>query len=304
MEEKPSTVLEQSIEPRVECHGGFRKEKGPKRKRVERTCLPLDRPLKVSGEHRFDCAFEAGFSVPETPSPPEVQHKKTDGSFLVFLAVLAVVVAAFFYFDLGSRLSLATLQENRDTLRQYTDAHYPAAVLLFILFYGVQTAFALPGAAVMTLAGGFLFGTLAGVVYVNIGATSGATLTFLATRYVFAESIRQRFGARLTALSAGFSRDPFRYLLTLRFIPLFPFFLVNLACGLTEVPLGTYVVATAIGILPGSLVYTYAGRQMATLTSVADIASPRIVLALALLGALPLLSIGYSRWKEQHGRSV
>jgi len=220
------------------------------------------------------------------------------------LAVLAVVVAAFFYFDLGSHLSLASLQGNRDALHRYTDIHYPTAVLLFILFYAAQTALGFPGAAVMTLAGGFLFGTLTGAVYVNIGATSGATLAFLVTRHLLAEPVRRRFGTRLTALSAGFSRNPFRYLLTLRLIPLFPFFLVNLACGLTPMPLRTYVAATTIGMIPGSLVYTYAGRQLATLTSVADIASPQMLLALALLGVLPLLSIGYSRWKEKHGRSV
>ncbi len=229
----------------------------------------------------------------------KVRNPATHWRRLLLLTVLAVVVVAFFYFDLGSHLSLAALQANKDALRRDTDTHYSAAVSLFILVYCAQTALALPGAAVMTLAGGFLFGTLAGAVYVNLGATSGATLAFLAARHLLGESIRKRFGARLTALSAGFSRDSFRYLLTLRLIPLFPFFLVNLACGVTQVPLRTYVAATAIGILPGSLVYTYAGHQMGNLTSMADIASPQMLLALALLGGLPLMSIGYSRWKEK-----
>jgi len=231
-------------------------------------------------------------------SPPEIQGQTTRWSRLLLLTVAAVVVAAFFYFDFGSHLSLAALQAKKETLRHYTDTHYPAAVSLFIVLYCAQTALALPGAAVMTLAGGFLFGTLAGAVYVNIGATSGATLAFLAARHLFAGWIQRHFGARLTALSSGFSRDAFRYLLTLRLIPLFPFFLVNLACGLIQVPLRTYILATAIGILPGSLVYTYAGGQIAKMTSMADILSPGMLLAFVLLGGLPLLSICYSRWKK------
>lgn len=237
--------------------------------------------------------------MPETASASAARNQAISWRRLLLFAVAAIAVAAFFYWDVGSHLSLAALQANKDALRDYTDTHYPAAVSLFILFYGVQTALALPGAAVMTLVGGFLFGTLAGAAYVNLGATSGATLAFLAARHLFAIPIRKRLGTRLTALSAGFSRDPFRYLLTLRLIPLFPFFLVNLACGLTTVPLRTYVLATAIGILPGSLVYTYAGRQIGNFKSMSDIASPEMLLALALSGGLPLLSICYSRWKER-----
>jgi uncharacterized membrane protein YdjX (TVP38/TMEM64 family) len=214
---------------------------------------------------------------------------------LLVAAIFVIAIAAFYSFDLMAYLSLDVLKANRDKMLAFTEDHYLPAVLLFILLYILQTAFSLPGATLMTLTGGFLFGSLWAALYVNIGATWGATLAFLGARYLFRDWVEQRFGHRLEAFQSGFARNAFNYLLTLRLIPLFPFFVVNLLSGLTRMHVGTYVAATALGIIPGSLAYTFAGRQLGTINSLGELASPPLLLAFTGLGLLFLLPVAYRR---------
>ncbi len=214
---------------------------------------------------------------------------------IVIVLVFSVAIAAFFLLDLKQYLSLEALKSNRDQLLDFTQQHYTAAVTLFLLAYVLQTVFSLPGAAILTLTGGFLFGSLLGTLYVNVGATAGATLAFLTARYVLRDWVEQKFGYRLGLLQQGFARNAFSYLLTLRLIPLFPFFLINLLSGLTRVNVGTYVVATSLGIIPGSFVYAFAGRQLGTINSLKEIASPNVILAFTLLGLLALVPILYKK---------
>ena len=216
------------------------------------------------------------------------------GKIVVALLFLSAI-GAFFIFDLKTYLSLETLKANRDSLLVFTQDNYVPAVALFILVYILQTSFSLPGATIMTLAGGFLFGSLWGPLYVNIGATTGATLAFLAARYLFHQWVERKFGDRLGPIQDGFAKNAFSYLLTLRLIPFFPFFLVNLLSGLTRVKVSTYVVATAVGIIPGSVVYTFAGRQLGTINSLSELVSPRLLLAFSLLGLLMLVPILYRK---------
>jgi uncharacterized membrane protein YdjX (TVP38/TMEM64 family) len=133
-------------------------------------------------------------------------------------------------------------------------------------------------------------------LYVNVGATVGATLAFLVARYLLRDWVEGRFGNRLGAIQAGFARNAFSYLLTLRLIPLFPFFLVNMVSGLTRVNVGTYVAATSLGIIPGSFVFAYAGRQLGTINSLKEIVSPNVLIAFTLLGLLALMPILYKRF--------
>ena len=214
---------------------------------------------------------------------------------IVIVLLFAVAIAAFFLLDLKQYLSLEALKSNRDQLLDFTQRHYTAAVALFLLAYVLQTVFSLPGAAILTLTGGFLFGSLLGTVYVNVGATAGATLAFLTARYVLRDWVEQKFGHRLGALQHGFAQNAFSYLLTLRLIPLFPFFLINLLSGLTRVNVGTYIAATSLGIIPGSFVYAFAGRQLGTINSLKEIASPNVILAFTLLGLLALVPILYKK---------
>lgn len=209
---------------------------------------------------------------------------------------IALAIGAFFYFDLGRYLSLAALKENRDSLLAFTEANFAAAVGIFIVAYVIVTGLSLPGAVILTLAGGFLFGAIGATLFVNIGATTGATLAFLTARYLLRDTVEQKFGKWLGPFQEGFGKNAFSYLLTLRLIPLFPFFVVNLVSGLTRVNVGTYVAATAIGIIPGSFVYAYAGRQLGTINSLKEIASPNVIAAFVLLGLLALVPVVYKRF--------
>ena len=225
------------------------------------------------------------------------------GKILIAL-LFAAAIGAFFFFDLKTYLSLDALKANRDNLLVFTQDHYVPAVALFILVYILKTSFSLPGATIMTLAGGFLFGSLWGPLYVNIGATTGATLAFLAARYLFHQWVERKFGDRLSPIQEGFAKNAFSYLLTLRLIPFFPFFLVNLLSGLTRVKVSTYVVATAVGIIPGSAVYTFAGRQLGTINALSELVSPRLLLAFSLLGLLILIPVVYRKFTKTPSRYV
>ena len=226
--------------------------------------------------------------------------KSMSAKKIIICVILALGIGAFFAFDLGAYLSLDALKENRTALRDYVDANRATAIVLFVAVYFVQTAFSLPAGAILTLAGGFLFGSLLGTVLVNVGATAGAGVAFLMARYVLRDWVENKFANRIDALQTGFAANAFGYLLTLRLIPLFPFFLVNLVAGLTRMRLATYLAATSLGILPGSFVYAFAGRQLGGIDSLGEVASPRVLLAFTLLGLLALMPIAYQKFIAKH----
>jgi uncharacterized membrane protein YdjX (TVP38/TMEM64 family) len=213
------------------------------------------------------------------------------------------VVSFFFYFDLGQYLTLESLKANRELLRRHAETEYVSTVVVFILIYLIQTAFSLPGAAVLTLLGGFLFGSVLGTFFVNIGATSGALLAMFSARYLFRDIVERRWGGRLEPIQRGFAENAFRFLLTIRLIPLFPFFLVNLACGLTRIRVGAFLLATSIGILPASFIFANAGRQLGRIESIGDILSGEVLVALGSLALLSLLPLVLRRVKRP-GRTV
>ncbi|MCC2640080.1 MAG: conserved rane protein of unknown function, DedA family [Nitrospira sp.] len=233
-----------------------------------------------------------------TTADTDLTASSLTGSILLGAFVLLTVLA-FVYFDLTTYLSLDAVKTHRDRLLQLTETYYLLAITAFIATYIIQTACSLPGATVMTLLGGFLFGSVFGMLYVNIGATMGATLAFLTARYLLQGWVQRRLGDRLAPLQEGFARNAFSYLLTLRLIPLFPFFVVNLLSGLTGVNTRTYMAATSLGILPGSFVYTYAGSQLGSINSLSEIASPRVVLALTFPGLLTFSSVLYRHMTDR-----
>ena len=228
--------------------------------------------------------------------PASEPKRGLNASKIAIVLAIGVAVAAFLYFDLSQFLSLQALKDNRDYLLSFTETHSAVAAVLFVLAYVAVTGLSLPGAVILTLAGGFLFGAVLGTLFVNLGATTGATLAFLVSRYLLRDWVEQRFGKWLGPVQQGFAQNAFSYLMTLRLIPLFPFFVVNLVCGLTRMNIGTYVTATALGIIPGSFVYAYAGRQLGTINSLKDIASPGVIGALVLLGLLALVPNLYKKW--------
>jgi uncharacterized membrane protein YdjX (TVP38/TMEM64 family) len=220
---------------------------------------------------------------------------------ILLLAVLAALLAAFFVLDLGRYLTLEQLKAHRDGLFAAYAAHRIAFILGFIGVYVVTTGLSLPGALILTLAGGAVFGAVVGTLVVNVGATLGATVAFLTGRYLFRDAVERRFGARLKVLNDGLARGAMGYLLFLRLVPVFPFFLINLGAGLTQVPLRTYVIATMVGILPAGFVYCNAGARLARIDSVSQIASPGVLGALALLGAFALVPVLYQRLRRRPG---
>jgi uncharacterized membrane protein YdjX (TVP38/TMEM64 family) len=226
--------------------------------------------------------------------------KKKIAVLLLFMAA----IAAFFYFDLGRFLTLESLKANQAKLVELYAEHTLLFVASYVLVYIVQTALSLPGAAVLTLAGGAVFGSILGTVYVNIGASTGATLAFLVARFLLRDWVVQRFGSRTAKLDRGLRESGLSYLLFLRLVPVFPFWLVNLASGIAGLPLKTYVLGTVVGILPGSFVFANAGASLATIDSMGNIASPRVIGSFVLLGLFALVPTLYQRAKaRKEGKS-
>jgi uncharacterized membrane protein YdjX (TVP38/TMEM64 family) len=212
-----------------------------------------------------------------------------------------VSVILFFYFDLQRFLTLDALKANRQALLGYYATHKLLMVAGFMAIYIVQTALSLPGAAILSLAAGAIFGSIMGTVYANIAATLGATLAFLVTRYLLRDVVLNRFGSKLEGMNRELETRGFNYLLFLRLVPLFPFFLINLAAGLTRLPLRTFFLGTMIGIIPGGFVYVNAGASLATIDSLAGIASPRVLGSFALLGLFALVPVLYNKLKTKRG---
>lgn len=209
-----------------------------------------------------------------------------------------VVVVLFFYFDLQRFLTLAALKANRQALLDYYAAHQVITIAGFMVAYIIQTALSLPGAAILSLAAGAIFGSVMGTVYANIAATIGATLAFLVTRYLLRDAVLNKFGAKLEGMNRELETRGFSYLLFLRLVPLFPFFLINLAAGLTKLPLRTFFIATMVGIIPGGFVYVNAGASLATIDSLSGIASPRVLGSFVLLGLFALIPVMYTKLKK------
>lgn len=220
-------------------------------------------------------------------SPPH------DGRWLklTIVAVFAGALVAFFALGGQRYLSFETVKANRDAMLAFTEQHFAAALALAFLGYAGAVAFSLPVGTVMSLAMGFVFGRWVGTVLTVVAATVGATLVFLAARYLFAGAARRRMGALGARINAGFSANAFSYLLFLRLVPVFPFFLVNLAPAFTTIGVRTFALATLVGIIPGSFVYVNLGRALGRIESTTELVSAETLGALALLGLFALLPV-------------
>jgi pyruvate/2-oxoglutarate dehydrogenase complex dihydrolipoamide dehydrogenase (E3) component/uncharacterized membrane protein YdjX (TVP38/TMEM64 family) len=209
-----------------------------------------------------------------------------------FLLLIIIVGAAatFFILDLNHYLSLQSIKESQLKFETWRASSPLLLGGAFFFIYMAVTALSLPGAAVMTLLGGALFGLLWGVVIVSFASTAGATLAFLASRYLFRNGVQRRFGRRLTPINEGIRRDGPFYLFTLRLVPLFPFFLINILMGLTTIRTMTFYWVSQVGMIAGTLVYVNAGTQLAQIESLGGIVSPPLLVSFALLGVFPLIA--------------
>lgn len=201
---------------------------------------------------------------------------------------IAIVLLLFFYFDGFHYLSLAELKHRQHDIIRFYVQNPVLTVVIYSIFYVLVTALSWPGATVITLAGGALFGLFWGTVIVSFASTIGATLAFFAARLLFRDKIEHHYGNFLKQVNDGMAREGAYYLFSLRLIPLFPFFAVNLLMGLTQIKPYTYFWVSQVGMLPGTVLYVNAGLQLATIETLSDIASPVLVGSFVLLGVFPL----------------
>ena len=211
-------------------------------------------------------------------------------SRILLLLGIAALVATFFALDLQHYLTLENLKVQQTGIAYYRQVHPLLAAALYAALYIAVTALSLPGAAILTLAGGAIFGLFWSTLLVSFASSIGATLAFLAARFLLRDWVRARFGARLKAIETGLERDGAYYLFTLRLLPVFPFFLINLAMGLTPMKTWTFYWISQIGMLAGTVVYVNAGTQLAKIDSLSGILSPALLASFALLGLFPLLT--------------
>lgn len=225
----------------------------------------------------------------------------------IVLLIIAAVVS-FFALDLDTVLTLDNIKANQAQLIELRDSAPLMASFIFFSLYVLVTALSLPGAVIMTLAGGGLFGLAWGFVLISFASSIGATLAFLVSRYLLRETVQNRFGDKLTAINSGVEREGAFYLFTLRLVPVFPFFLINILMGLTPIKTWSFYWVSQLGMLAGTLVYINAGTQLAAIDSLAGILSPGLLLSFALLGVFPLIAKKitgglkkrkvYSRWTK------
>ena len=208
---------------------------------------------------------------------------------LILIAFLGLI-AAFFAFDLGQYLSLSYIKQRQSEFAALYVNRSLLVIGMFFVAYVAVTALSLPGAAIMTLAGGAIFGVLVGTLVVSFASSIGATLAFLMSRYVLRDSIQAKFGNRLAEINKGIEKDGAFYLFTLRLVPLIPFFVINLLMGLTRIKTGVFYVASQIGMLAGTLVFVNAGTQLARIDSLRGILSPGLIASFVLLGVFPLIA--------------
>ena len=208
----------------------------------------------------------------------------------IILAVLVAAIGAFFVLDLGQYLNLAVLKGAQEQLQAQAQAQPLLASLGFFAVYVAVTALSLPGAALMTLAAGAIFGLGWGLLIVSFASSVGATLAFLVSRHLLRDSIQNRYGKSLKSINQGVERDGAFYLFALRLVPAFPFFLINLVMGLTPLKTWTFYWVSQLGMLVGTAVYVNAGTQLAQIQSLGDVASPGLLGAFALLGIFPIIA--------------
>lgn len=208
----------------------------------------------------------------------------------LLLILIAAAVGAFFLFDLGGYLTLESLKARQAELVEFRNNHPLLLAAGYFLIYILVTALSLPGATLMTLAGGAVFGLGWGLLLVSFASSIGATLAFLVARYLLRDWVQHRFGERIRLINAGVERDGAFYLFSLRLVPVFPFFVINLVMALTPLKTWTFYWVSQAGMLAGTVVYVNAGTQLAQIDRLRDVLSPELLGSFALLGLFPLVT--------------
>jgi len=209
---------------------------------------------------------------------------------LIITALILFIIAVFKIFDLGDYFTLSYIKASQERFEVLYSENRLPVIAGYMVIYIFVTSLSLPGAAVMTLAGGALFGLLIGTVVVSFASTIGATLACFVSRFILRDRVQGKFGDKLKTVNEGIEKEGAFYLFTLRLIPVFPFWLINLVMGLTKMPLKNFYLVSQVGMLPGTMVYVNAGKELARIESLSGILSPGLILAFVLLGLFPLIT--------------
>ncbi len=207
---------------------------------------------------------------------------------LFIVAAIVVAVILFKVFGLGHYLTLDYLKGSQDKFAQLYGENRLAVIATYMAIYIAVTGLSLPGAAVMTLAGGALFGFWAGFIIVSFASTIGATLACFVARFLLRDWVQNRFGDKLSSINSGIKKEGAFYLFSLRLVPIFPFFVINLAMGLTSMQLFTFYWVSQLGMLPGTMVYVNAGKELGQIDSLSGILSPGLIISFVILGLFPI----------------
>lgn len=228
--------------------------------------------------------------------------KSINRALLILAAILAI--ALFKYLGLGQYLTLEYLKESQSRFQELYNNNQLLVISSYMGIYIIVTALSLPGAAVMTLAGGGLFGFVTGSIVVSFASTIGATLACIVSRFLLQDWVQNRFSGKLESINKGIENEGAFYLFTLRLIPVFPFFVINLTMGLTKMPLLTFFWVSQLGMLPGTFVFVNAGKELAKIDSLSGILSPGLIASFVILGLFPitvkkLMGLYRSRFKPE-----
>jgi uncharacterized membrane protein YdjX (TVP38/TMEM64 family) len=216
-------------------------------------------------------------------------NKKILQRIVILLLVIGLIVV-FTRFNLGQYLTLSYIKESQDKFQLLYSEHRVAVIAGYMLSYILVTALSLPGAAIMTLAAGALFGLFTGTIIVSFASTIGATCACFVSRFILREWVQRKVGDKLATINAGIEKEGGFYLFTLRLIPLFPFWLINLVMGLTKMPLKKFYWVSQIGMFAGTIVYVNAGRELGKIESISGIISPTLIFSFVLLGLFPIIT--------------
>jgi len=220
-----------------------------------------------------------------------MDNKKSGNAQKIIIVLIIVgIIAAFKIFNLGDYLSLSYIKESQQNFQELYSQNRLAVIAGYMGIYILVAALSLPGAAVMTLAGGAMFGLLVGVVVVSFASTIGATLACFVARFVLRDWVQTKVGDKLKTVNQGVEKEGAFYLFTLRLIPVFPFWLINLGMGLTKMPLKTFYWVSQIGMLAGTVVFVNAGKELGKIDSLSGILSPTLIGSFVLLGLFPIIT--------------
>lgn len=238
---------------------------------------------------------------PEAPPSSDTRTRRRAWGRWLLLLLVGVAVALFFALHLDERLKWDYVKAQREELQGAVGRHPVLSVAVYFAVYVAVTGLSLPGAAILSLIGGALFGRWLGTAIVSFASTTGATLAFLLCRYLFRDAVQRRFGPRLQAVNREVEANGPFYLLTLRLVPAFPFFVVNAVMALTPLRVWTFWWVSQLGMLPGTFLYLNAGTELGRIRSPGDVLSPTLIASFALLGVVPLLVRKGVQWWKRRG---